>query len=449
MKRQWTIVIGLILLAVLLGTAGLVQAQGPLPAGPEAVAPGAFPVQGLLTNASGQRLNGTFDITFRLYEVESGGTAICSDTRAVVVQNGLFNDVVDHCYNNIIGQRLWLGIQVESDPEMTPRQVLFPVPYAISLSPGAFVSGTQSYLLGLENWSATGYGLRASSHASGGYGAYIYNNGGGTGLWTWSQGGSALLACRTANSADCAAQNESGAAVSAYGSGWSIGVMGKGGTGLLGTSTQQLGSGVYAGNEANGTAIMGVSNSPGGTHNVPTLYLVQQDATGDYVVGANDVRSTGRTWRVDRSGKGYFNGGVQNSGADFAEQLPAQGETAAYEPGDVLVISPSADKTVALSTQPFATTVIGVYSTQPAVLAGAPDGDDPLSGVPVAMVGVVPCKVSAENGPIQRGDLLVSSGTPGHAMRAGPNPPPGTVLGKALQSWSEGTGVITILVTLQ
>jgi hypothetical protein len=45
--------------------------------------------------------------------------------------------------------------------------------------------------------------------------------------------------------------------------------------------------------------------------------------------------------------------------------------------------------------------------------------------------------------------LLVASATPGYAMRAGPNPPQGTVIGKALEKWDTGTGVIKMLATLQ
>ena len=67
--------------------------------------------------------------------------------------------------------------------------------------------------------------------------------------------------------------------------------------------------------------------------------------------------------------------------------------------------------------------------------------------VPVAVVGIVPCKVSTENGAIRAGDLLVTSSTPGHAMRDS-NPATGTVVGKALQSLDEGRGVIKVLVTL-
>ena len=38
--------------------------------------------------------------------------------------------------------------------------------------------------------------------------------------------------------------------------------------------------------------------------------------------------------------------------------------------------------------------------------------------VPLAVIGIVPCKVTAEAGPIVAGDLLVTSSTPGHAMKA-------------------------------
>ena len=65
-------------------------------------------------------------------------------------------------------------------------------------------------------------------------------------------------------------------------------------------------------------------------------------------------------------------------------------------------------------------------------------------------MGIVPCKVTTENGPIQVGDLLVTSATPGHAMKGSDrNRMLGAVVGKALESLPKGTGVIQVLVTLQ
>lgn len=66
------------------------------------------------------------------------------------------------------------------------------------------------------------------------------------------------------------------------------------------------------------------------------------------------------------------------------------------------------------------------------------------------MVGIVPTKVTAENGSIHTGDLLVTSSTPGHAMKGTDrNRLTGAVVGKALGDLESGTGVIEVLVTLQ
>jgi hypothetical protein len=129
--------------------------------------------------------------------------------------------------------------------------------------------------------------------------------------------------------------------------------------------------------------------------------------------------------------------------ADFAEMLPAQGE---IEVGEVLAIGP--DGLLIMSSEAYQTTVVGVHSYRPSYLGNAQFADED-GYVPLAMMGVVPVKASAENGAITPGDLLVASDTPGHAMRAGENPPQSTVIGKALSPLEEGTGYIQMIVTLQ
>ena len=77
-------------------------------------------------------------------------------------------------------------------------------------------------------------------------------------------------------------------------------------------------------------------------------------------------------------------------------------------------------------------------------------GDTPKSDVPLAVVGVVPCKVTAENGAIEAGDLLVTSSKQGYAMKGTDRRKMmGAVLGKALEPLPRGTGVVQVLVTLQ
>lgn len=138
-------------------------------------------------------------------------------------------------------------------------------------------------------------------------------------------------------------------------------------------------------------------------------------------------------------------------GGDFAESVDVAGSRAKYEPGDLLVLTENSDGDVAKSTTPYSTSVAGIYATKPGIVGKRFKDPERIKGqIPMAMVGIVPTKVSSENGPIKRGDLLVSSSTPGYAMKGTDrNRMLGTVVGKAMGSLDAGTGVIEVLVTLQ
>jgi hypothetical protein len=70
--------------------------------------------------------------------------------------------------------------------------------------------------------------------------------------------------------------------------------------------------------------------------------------------------------------------------------------------------------------------------------------------VPIALIGKVYCKVDAQYAPIEVGDLLTTSPTPGHAMKAeDPLQAFGSVIGKALRSLANGQGLLPVLVALQ
>jgi len=156
--------------------------------------------------------------------------------------------------------------------------------------------------------------------------------------------------------------------------------------------------------------------------------------------------------RINKAGKGFFNDGTQNSGADVAEAFDVSGNVTAYEPGDVLVIATDADRTVEKSAAAYSTLVVGVYATKPGVLLTEENMDTDISDkVPMGVIGVIPTKVCGENGPIQRGDLLVTSSLSGHAMKADPDKvKPGQVIGKALEPFNgNGTGKIKVLVNVK
>lgn len=108
------------------------------PAAPN-LSPGVMAYQGYLTNAAGTPLTGNVNLTFRLYTVASGGTALWTEAHtsanAVPVNNGVFHTLLgslvpipSSAWNN---PSLYLGVQAGADAEMTPRQPLGAVPVAL------------------------------------------------------------------------------------------------------------------------------------------------------------------------------------------------------------------------------------------------------------------------------------------------------------------------------
>jgi hypothetical protein len=97
--------------------------------------------QGRLNDAAGSPITGTYVMTFSLYTQLSGGTSIATDPHSVSVKNGLFRTYIGFPAQHYNGQTLFVGVQVEGDAEMEPRHYLRPVPYALSLRPGAVISG--------------------------------------------------------------------------------------------------------------------------------------------------------------------------------------------------------------------------------------------------------------------------------------------------------------------
>ncbi len=227
---------------------------------------------------------------------------------------------------------------------------------------------------------------------------------------------------------------------------------GGGGGGVRGQtqSTSGVSSGVRGdafGASGQGLGVYGQTYSPEGTAG---LFINRR--RGDILAGRVGEFPDTTVFRVDGSGRVFADGGFRPFGADFAEAMVVGGERSRYEPGDLLVIDPSGERRLALSVTPYSTLVAGVYSTKPGVLGSQHRIDDASSSneVPLAIVGIVHCKVTAENGPIAAGDLLVASSTPGRAMKGTDRARMlGAVVGKALEPLRNGAGVIQVLVTLQ
>ena len=192
----------------------------------------------------------------------------------------------------------------------------------------------------------------------------------------------------------------------------------------LGTDT----TGNYVATGAvSGTGLSGSSSSEGGT------FTVTSNATS-----ANTASTI-----IARDGSGNFTANVATLTAtaaryaDLAERYTADAD---YEPGTVVELG--GEQEVTQTTRPISVAIAGIVSTDPAYLMNA----DLTDGISVALIGRVPCKVI---GIIHKGDILVSSLTPGHAEahRDIHSPPAGSVIGKAIESKSnDSSGVIEVLV---
>jgi len=153
----------------------------------------------------------------------------------------------------------------------------------------------------------------------------------------------------------------------------------------------------------------------------------------------------------------YADGTVQStawtgvlSGGDYAESVDVAGERLDYLPGDVLTIDPEHPDRFRKASEPYSHMVAGIYSTKPGVTGRRQPTIKSPDEIPMAMIGIVPAKVSTENGPVLPGDLLVSSSTPGYAMKGTDKDKlTGAIIGKAMGHLEQGKELIEVLVTLQ
>jgi hypothetical protein len=142
-------------------------------------------------------------------------------------------------------------------------------------------------------------------------------------------------------------------------------------------------------------------------------------------------------------------GDIHLKNADCAEEFEAVGGEE-LQPG--VVVSIDAEGALRQSRHAYDKRVVGVLSgaggLRPGIVLGK-DRDQP-NRVQVALLGKVYCRVDASHGPIDIGDLLTTSPTSGHAMKASdPLRAFGAVIGKALRPLKTGQGLIPILIALQ
>jgi hypothetical protein len=263
-----------------------------------------------------------------------------------------------------------------------------------------------------------------------------------------------------------------------YGESVGPGVIGKSQTwhGVYGeTPSTTGGAGVWGEHKANGAGVVGKSNSGVGVYGTSESYEgvhAETKSTSTAAMAAYQLNPSSDTAAFYAKHAGnrtaaVFEGNVNVTGhihapkstitcfdvslsnADCAEDFNI-GADVSVEPGTVMVLGE--EEVLLPSHQAYDKRVAGVISGagnyKPGIVLDKQESQQ--RRLPVALLGKVFCKVDAQFGAIAVGDLLTSSSTLGHAMKAtDPLKAFGSVIGKALRPLPAGKGLIPILIALQ
>ncbi len=342
-----------------------------------------------------------------------------------------------------------------------------------STTPGGYSTGVR----GINN-STTGNGIGVYGSQNGsGWGVYglatsgrgVYGNStSGTGIYGYSMNGDGVRGS-CGSSAGWAGHfvnsSSNGGALYAQGSG-----AGRDEATLRVNNTEPT-AGMAAYMTSSSTwATMHVQNDGAGE----TLWLVNNG--GGHII----VAKTDDQWRFWVDGDGITHARVLeiHGGADLSEGFDVRGlradrndqpdapsgdvQTQAQDrgptgetptPGMVVAIDPKNPGKLVVSTESYDRKVAGIISgaggVNPGMLMGQ-SGSEADGDYPVALTGRVRCLCAASNGPIQPGDLLTTSDTPGHAMKVTDyTKAQGAIIGKAMTTLETGRGLVLVLVSLQ
>jgi hypothetical protein len=458
---------------------------------PGAAQPPLIAYQGRLLNpATGDpKPDAPYSATFRLYSVETGGTALWTETQSIVTSKGFFSVTLGNQTGGSIdpalfdGSARWLGISISPDSELSPRIRLASAPYAIwantalNASNAETLDGRHFDAFADAGHTHLGQTWHQSANASGlilegtvGWSnslLYSYNHSNGPSIWGVNDGGgNAVRGQGSGNSLGVYGQAENEAGVAGRSSGFD---------GVVGMSSASGRSGVYGVNEGTGYGVFGVAAVGPGVHgtdggeNPDDSWAVEADG---------DMRTSGDlnvALTLYVGGYATFAGGKSGFVVDIAQN----DDTESLLPGDVVSISGARPAVVGeipvikvrRATTATGTGVIGVVDARFTLTRRAAAGEaaaeeasdarmkveSAIEAVPVGpgqyltvvtLGAYKTIKVEATHGAISPGDLLVASANPGYATNSAA-PLPGTIIGKSLGSLAEGTGEVPVLVTLQ
>jgi hypothetical protein len=443
-----------------------------------------FIYQGFLTQG-GTPVNGVRQMHFRIYRVLTGGTPLWGTTSPIPVQvsNGLFTVQLNTDISIWTGEDLFLEIEV-AGTTLTPRVRIGSTPYAntatllnmfqtgtnnpnrmvITHSPAFptwglqyrdsddsfhfLAGGTTVVRIGLGDGNVginttTPASLLHVQYASGQAG--ISSRGPSGDTWLPFSDGNAYI-----SAANIIFRNSANTE--------RVRITGAGNVGIGTTSPASKLHVQYASGQA-GISSRGPSGdtwlpfSDGNAYISAANIIFRNNANVERmrITGAGDVgigtSSPAAKLHVEGTARVKV---LEITGADLAEKFPT---TETLEPGIVVEIDPDNPGHLRKARGAYNKRVAGVVSgangLSKGIILGNLEGSE--NHTPIAISGRVWVYADATHEAIEPGDLLTTSDTPGHAMKASdPSRAHGTILGKAMTRLEKGkTGFVLVLVNLQ
>jgi hypothetical protein len=465
-----------------------------------ATVPHTISYQGILTDANDVVVaDGDYDVTFRLYTADEGGTPIWEEALSVAVISGRFDVVLG---NSISMDGLnfdavyWLALKVEDDPEMTPRIELAGAPYSLNartveddaitatkIPDGTVVRSVngQTDDVIISGGLALPYSATVNTAAdpamqivqeSMNAQAAVFEidqvNASKAALRVESNSYKAQAAhfeiTRTTNTQDVLRVISNGSGIGNYGDPVgsfmtihpSVGIhsihAGTGCAGIFENVSTNTTEALLAIHDGSGIAL-NASSAYGSAANFsadsPDFGIkVTNNGAGPIIVG----RSNGvDVFEVQNDGRTVVSVLEITGGSDLAEPFPMT-DGAELSAGALVVIDEENPGNLKTSVESYDTKVAGIVSGAGGVRPGITlSQNEVLAGDKhVALSGRVYALADASYGAIEPGDLLTTSDTPGYAMKATDHRRTlGAVVGKAMTGLESGRGLVLVLVSLQ
>jgi len=406
--------------------------------------------QGVLTDNNGNVMIGEHVLTFKIYDSETSGTLLWEETQYVNISSGIFSVQLGTYtpigFNVFDGTNRWLEITADA-VTLSPRQKFLSHPYSYVAEKSYQIIGASITGANIVNGTITGDDIDPQSSIT--VSTLTVGTGSTVGLIKHRN----YDAIRLEGTKMTFYKDITGATLNMSGNKISyIGPTGPSGYGMTLTgdgnnymriyvsSDSVTNSGLYIGAE-NGMRTGKIDLCSNSIYCYGKIYPGATGGggwqTNNFIVADNNVSGYIKT-----NGAGFMAGG-----SDIAEFMPADEQ---LEPGDVVVINDN--NKIVRCNKKYDTRVIGIISEKAGFLLGGSltksSKGNLVDGYPVALNGRVKVKVDSKYGKIKVGDLLTTSPTPGHAMKAKIDnfEKISSIIGKALEPCEKGKNKILVLI---